>query len=131
MFCYMSYLSPSLFALTFIDPFKHIDKTLVPTEYCEFSEQCRRHGLICALVLLLICEFYIFFSGISGGERRRVTLGEMLLSHQKVLCLDNITTGLDSAVATDVIRMLRIWTDVTEGVVVASLLQPEPVSSKS
>eukprot|EP01029_Cantina_marsupialis_P020357 TRINITY_DN4770_c0_g1_i2.p1 TRINITY_DN4770_c0_g1~~TRINITY_DN4770_c0_g1_i2.p1 ORF type:complete len:1323 (+),score=438.91 TRINITY_DN4770_c0_g1_i2:94-4062(+) len=79
---------------------------------------------------LNICEDTIvgdqMYRGVSGGEKRRVTVGEMLLGPQRVLLLDNITTGLDSAVALDINKMLRLWSDTLNGVVVASLLQPEP-----
>lgn len=37
--------------------------------------------------------------GISGGERRRVTLGEMLMAWSSIACYDEITTGLDAAAA--------------------------------
>lgn len=31
--------------------------------------------------------------GVSGGERKRVTSGEMLVGNQRVLCMDEISTG--------------------------------------
>lgn len=34
--------------------------------------------------------------GISGGQRKRVTSGEALVGHAKVLYADEISTGLDS-----------------------------------
>jgi ABC-type multidrug transport system ATPase subunit len=36
--------------------------------------------------------------GVSGGEKKRVTVGEGLLTHAQVLCLDEPSTGLDSSV---------------------------------
>ena len=33
--------------------------------------------------------------GVSGGERKRVTLGEMCTGRFPVLCMDEISTGLD------------------------------------
>eukprot|EP00906_Rhabdomonas_costata_P024559 RCo035276 len=35
--------------------------------------------------------------GVSGGERRRVSIGEMWVSHVKLLLADHLTDGLDSA----------------------------------
>eukprot|EP00198_Chlamydomonas_reinhardtii_P007939 XP_001697276.1 predicted protein [Chlamydomonas reinhardtii] len=46
-------------------------------------------------------------AGLSGGERRRLTLGEAALSLAPVLMLDEITSGLDAAVALSVVRTLR------------------------
>ena len=63
--------------------------------------------------------------GVSGGQKRRVTVGEMLLNpHSKVLCLDNITDGLAS---TDSYSLLEQITEACreEGKVgVVTLLQP-------
>ncbi len=45
--------------------------------------------------------------GISGGEKRRLTLGEMLISNRPVKIMDSITDGLDAATAFDILRYLR------------------------
>jgi ABC-type multidrug transport system ATPase subunit len=45
--------------------------------------------------------------GISGGEKRRLTLGEMLITDRPVKMLDSITDGLDAATAYDIMRYLR------------------------
>ena len=43
--------------------------------------------------------------GISGGQKRRVTVGEMLLDHNcRFVCLENITDGLSS---TDSIKLIH------------------------
>lgn len=47
------------------------------------------------------------FSGISGGERRRLSLLESLIAGGSVTCLDNATRGLDSATASRVLDVLR------------------------
>ena len=64
--------------------------------------------------------------GVSGGQRRRVTLGEMMITNARALFLDEITTGLDSATSFDILRTLRDWTRITNGSVVTALLQPTP-----
>ncbi|KAI1812305.1 ABC transporter [Poronia punctata] len=48
--------------------------------------------------------------GVSGGERRRVSLAEAISTCPDVLCLDNPTNGLDSATALDFMQMLREFT---------------------
>jgi ABC-type multidrug transport system ATPase subunit len=35
--------------------------------------------------------------GVSGGQKKRVTVGEALLSEARVFCLDEVTNGLDSS----------------------------------
>jgi ABC-type multidrug transport system ATPase subunit len=41
--------------------------------------------------------------GISGGERKRLTTAEMVVGPQRVLLMDEISTGLDSATLFSVI----------------------------
>lgn len=38
--------------------------------------------------------------GISGGERKRVTIGELLCVGAPILCMDEISTGLDGRFST-------------------------------
>lgn len=64
--------------------------------------------------------------GISGGEKRRVTLGEMLAVGSQVLCLDEISTGLDSAATFDICQYLRHVAHLMDTCVVVALLQPAP-----
>lgn len=65
--------------------------------------------------------------GVSGGERKRVTLGEGLLGRQRVLLLDEISTGLDAATTLDIITLLKQKFVLEQGrTVVVSLLQPAP-----
>ncbi|KAH7054333.1 ABC transporter PeaB1 [Macrophomina phaseolina] len=49
--------------------------------------------------------------GVSGGERKRVSLAEAMATCPDVLCLDNPTNGLDSATALDFVQMMREFTN--------------------
>eukprot|EP00742_Colponemidia_sp_Colp-10_P017271 GILJ01019851.1.p1 GENE.GILJ01019851.1~~GILJ01019851.1.p1 ORF type:complete len:1409 (-),score=187.18 GILJ01019851.1:37-3678(-) len=64
--------------------------------------------------------------GISGGQQKRVTLAEMLITNARVFCLDEISTGLDSAATLDIMASLRVWCKSFGGSIVATLLQPPP-----
>jgi len=53
-----------------------------------------------------------FIRGVSGGERKRVTIAEAALSYAPLQCWDNSTRGLDSANAVEFCRTLRTQCDV-------------------
>ncbi len=44
--------------------------------------------------------------GVSGGERKRVTLAEMYVGGRGAMFLDEISTGLDSATLYNIVAML-------------------------
>ncbi|KAF6174587.1 hypothetical protein GIB67_006239, partial [Kingdonia uniflora] len=64
--------------------------------------------------------------GISGGQRKRVTTGEMLVGPAKVLFMDEISTGLDSSTTFQIVSSLRQFIHILQGTVVISLLLPAP-----
>eukprot|EP00581_Thalassiosira_minuscula_P015180 CAMPEP_0183715372 /NCGR_PEP_ID=MMETSP0737-20130205/9619_1 /TAXON_ID=385413 /ORGANISM="Thalassiosira miniscula, Strain CCMP1093" /LENGTH=1519 /DNA_ID=CAMNT_0025944463 /DNA_START=22 /DNA_END=4581 /DNA_ORIENTATION=- len=64
--------------------------------------------------------------GVSGGQRRRVTLGEMLVFDTPLLCGDEISTGLDTASTVDILRILSYVSRIFGRISVVSLLQPSP-----
>ena len=45
--------------------------------------------------------------GVSGGERKRVSIAEVALSFASLQCWDNSTRGLDSATALEFIKALK------------------------
>ncbi|ANB10992.1 hypothetical protein AWJ20_3786 [Sugiyamaella lignohabitans] len=48
-----------------------------------------------------------FVKGISGGEKRRVTISIQLLNDPKILLLDEPTSGLDSFIASSILQVLK------------------------
>jgi ATP-binding cassette subfamily G (WHITE) protein 2 (PDR) len=53
-----------------------------------------------------------YIRGVSGGERKRVTIAEAALSYAPLQCWDNSTRGLDSANAIEFCRALRTQADI-------------------
>ena len=64
--------------------------------------------------------------GISGGQKKRLTIGEFMITNARALLLDEPTTGLDAAVARDIMLVLRRWCQISGSTVIAALLQPTP-----
>ncbi|KAE8351305.1 ABC-2 type transporter-domain-containing protein [Aspergillus coremiiformis] len=53
-----------------------------------------------------------FIRGVSGGERKRVSIAEMFLSNGRIGAWDNSTRGLDAASALKFVRSLRLSADM-------------------
>ncbi|VAI80283.1 unnamed protein product [Triticum turgidum subsp. durum] len=64
--------------------------------------------------------------GISGGEKKRLTTGEMIVGPSKVLFMDEISTGLDSSTTFQVVSCLQQLAHISEFTILVSLLQPTP-----
>ncbi|DAZ97150.1 TPA: hypothetical protein N0F65_004764 [Lagenidium giganteum] len=64
--------------------------------------------------------------GVSGGERKRVTTGEMEFGMKYATFMDEISTGLDSAATFDIVKSQRSLARQFGKTVVIALLQPAP-----
>ncbi|GLT63837.1 hypothetical protein SLA2020_363700 [Shorea laevis] len=64
--------------------------------------------------------------GISGGQKKRVTTGEMLAGPAKAFFMDEISTGLDSSTTFQIVRFLKQMVHIMDVSMVISLLQPAP-----
>ncbi|KAK1237420.1 hypothetical protein MKX08_003045 [Trichoderma sp. CBMAI-0020] len=53
-----------------------------------------------------------FIRGVSGGERKRVSILECLTTRASVFCWDNSTRGLDASTALEWLKAIRAMTDV-------------------
>ncbi len=62
--------------------------------------------------------------GVSGGERRRVSIGVDVIHDPAVLILDEPTSGLDSAAALHVVAMLRTMAVSHNRTIILSIHQP-------
>ena len=64
--------------------------------------------------------------GVSGGEKKRVTFGEMLMANFRVMLMDEISTGLDAAATVDIVRNITLASKFYHATYMVSLLQPAP-----
>ncbi|KAK9916362.1 hypothetical protein WJX75_001804 [Coccomyxa subellipsoidea] len=64
--------------------------------------------------------------GVSGGQKKRVTSGEMIVGPKRVLFMDEISTGLDSSTTFAIIKYLRDATHNLRYTTAIALLQPAP-----
>ncbi|KAF5480576.1 hypothetical protein F2P56_001315 [Juglans regia] len=62
--------------------------------------------------------------GISGGERRRVSIGVDVIHDPKVLILDEPTSGLDSTSALQILDMLKTMAETRGRTIILSIHQP-------
>ncbi|CAI9101373.1 OLC1v1038679C1 [Oldenlandia corymbosa var. corymbosa] len=64
--------------------------------------------------------------GISGGEKKRLTTGEMIVGPTRALLMDEISNGLDSSTTFQIVSCLQQFAHLTDATVLVSLLQPAP-----
>ncbi|KAL8505058.1 hypothetical protein ACS0TY_016317 [Phlomoides rotata] len=64
--------------------------------------------------------------GISGGQKKRVTTGEMLVGPANALLMDEISTGLDSSTTFQIIKYMSQIAHIMDETMIISLLQPPP-----
>ncbi|KAM3219341.1 pleiotropic drug resistance protein 3 [Capsicum chacoense] len=64
--------------------------------------------------------------GISGGQKKRLTTGELIVGPTKALFMDEISNGLDSSTTYQVAACLQQLAHITDATILISLLQPAP-----
>ncbi|KAK4559504.1 hypothetical protein RGQ29_008643 [Quercus rubra] len=64
--------------------------------------------------------------GISGGQKRRLTTGEMIIGPTKALFMDEISNGLDSSTTFQIVTCVKHLANITGSTILLSLLQPAP-----
>jgi len=62
--------------------------------------------------------------GVSGGERKRTSIGVELISDPKIIFLDEPTTGLDSYNAFEVVKNLCELAELEEKIIIFTIHQP-------
>ncbi|XP_031265611.1 ABC transporter G family member 33-like [Pistacia vera] len=64
--------------------------------------------------------------GISGGQKKRLTTGEMIIGPSRALFLDEILNGLGRSTTFQIVACLKHLAYITASTVLISLLQPAP-----
>jgi ABC-type multidrug transport system ATPase subunit len=64
-----------------------------------------------------------FVRGLSGGERKRLSIAEQMTTQSTINCWDCSTRGLDAASALDYVKSLRIMTDIFKKTTAVTLYQ--------
>ncbi|KAL9389216.1 hypothetical protein Peur_017821 [Populus x canadensis] len=64
--------------------------------------------------------------GISGGQKKRLSTGEMVVGPMKALFMDEISNGLDSSTTFQIVSCMQNLAHITDATVLISLLQPAP-----
>jgi ATP-binding cassette subfamily G (WHITE) protein 2 (SNQ2) len=64
-----------------------------------------------------------FIRGVSGGERKRVSIAEALAARGAVYCWDNATRGLDASTALEYNHAIRATTNLLQNIAVVAIYQ--------
>lgn len=66
----------------------------------------------------------MFIDGLSGGERKRTSIGCELVTLPKLIILDEPTSGLDSECALSIMKYLKKLTKLNNTTIICSIHQP-------
>jgi ABC-type multidrug transport system ATPase subunit len=110
------------------------ERTGISQEQLDVIQKAEQEGLTRKIMLNILGLTHVeetfvgdaTVRGISGGQRRRVTVGEMLMSRTPVVCGDEISTGLDAASTYDMVDVLFNLDRSNNFSRVFALLQPSP-----
>ncbi|CAI5757251.1 unnamed protein product [Candida verbasci] len=81
----------------------------------------RQYGLLDCADTIIGSEFT---KGISGGEKRRLSIAIQLLSKPKILLLDEPTSGLDSFTALSILKLLQFIAKENKTTIILTIHQP-------
>ncbi|KAG5525543.1 hypothetical protein RHGRI_031997 [Rhododendron griersonianum] len=64
--------------------------------------------------------------GVSGGQKKRLTTGEIIVGPARALFMDEISNGLDSSTTYQMVACLQQLAHITDVTILVTLLQPAP-----
>ncbi|KAH9288446.1 hypothetical protein KI387_032563 [Taxus chinensis] len=110
-------------------PEADIDTYMKATAIKGLKESLQTDYIIKILGLDICSEIMVgdaMIRGISGGQKKRVTTGEMIVSPIKTLLMDEISNGLDSSTTFNIMKCLQQLAHIMQATILVSLLQPAP-----
>ncbi|KAH8724804.1 ATP transporter [Phaeosphaeriaceae sp. PMI808] len=99
----------------------------LPSSISKSDRKARIESLLSAFGLQNQADILIgtpIRKGISGGQKRRISVASQLITSPKILFLDEPTSGLDSAASFEVMNFVRIIAKKYKILVIASIHQP-------
>eukprot|EP00871_Galdieria_phlegrea_P002260 jgi/Galph1/3034/GphlegSOOS_G1687.1 len=116
-------------SLSVRDTLEFATKCCIP-DYVPFAERIRQDQLKIVTRELKLAHVLNTplgnhkIRGVSGGEKKRVTVAEILAGKMTpISLLDNITRGLDAAVALEILRYFRSLADIHNEIFVCTMQQ--------
>jgi ABC-type multidrug transport system ATPase subunit len=114
-----------------IQPDPHIDAFMKGTAIKGKTHSLSTDYIIKVLGLEVCADVVVgsdMLRGISGGQKKRVTTGEMIVGPKKTLFMDEISTGLDSSTTFQIVKSTRDFVHLLNGTILMALLQPAPIT---
>ncbi|KAK2077910.1 hypothetical protein QBZ16_003778 [Prototheca wickerhamii] len=113
-----------------IVPDPEVDAFMKSSIYGKGRDASLSVDITIALLGLDVCADTVvgnaMLRGISGGQKKRVTTGELLVGPARVLFADEISTGLDSNTTFSITKAIGNLAHIMDYTVVVGLLQPSP-----
>ncbi|KAE8443952.1 hypothetical protein EG329_001176 [Mollisiaceae sp. DMI_Dod_QoI] len=106
-------------------------QTKIPTDNIKHSERKQKISIVTEVLMKVFglgatkttLVGNEFVSGVSGGERKRVSLAEVMSTNAKVSLWDNSTQGLDSTTSVRFGKALRTYVKSGQNIAIAALYQ--------
>jgi ABC-type multidrug transport system ATPase subunit len=89
------------------------------------EEQSQRVKDVIEMMTLQQCADNVIGDGLSGGEKKRLSIALELLSFPRILVLDEPTSALDSLDALELVRSLRLLVEQHGMTVICTIHQPQ------
>jgi len=110
MSCYVEQEDALVGALTVRETLQFAARLSLPSSVSKSDRKKRIEGLLSAFGLQNQADALIgtpIRKGISGGQKRRVSVASQLITGPKMLFLDEPTSGLDSAASYEVMSFVK------------------------
>ncbi|GLB06836.1 hypothetical protein AtubIFM57258_002153 [Aspergillus tubingensis] len=114
-------------SLTVRETLKFAADLSLPSSVTKFQRKERIHSLLQAFGIQNQASTLVgtpIRKGISGGQKRRVSVASQLMTCPKILFLDEPTSGLDSSASFEVISYVKEMAAANNLIIIASIHQP-------